>query len=339
MIRNLQRYGWLIPFLFGASPTVCRSFIDGVPAGLEEFDDYSYYQPYATSLRLGDIGYQNSKEDLSGIKANYNSLEDYVASLTCAIETPYPDYEKFGVKVDGEYRQLNPNLLQIENEYYSTIRPKQLVDREEKPSLALKRRGVKYVELRSLDLNVFEPLGVTLPQMHFLEGFLLFCLLQDSPPISEVERKAIDNNLNITAHRGREPGLQLQRNGDSITLQDWGKELLDVMEGSFALLDDANECRHYSHALQQQRETMQDSSRTPSARIIAEMRNNKEAFFPFSMRYSQQHAAHFRALPLSAEHVSFFQDVARQSVLDQQQIEALDTLSFDEFLTRYYAQR
>ena len=107
----------------------------------------------------------------------------------------------------------------------------------------------------------------------------------------------------------------------------------------FALLDDANECRHYSHSLQQQRETMQDSSRTPSARIIAEMRNNKEAFFPFSMRYSQQHAAHFRALPLSAEHVSFFQDVARQSVLDQQQIEALDTLSFDEFLTRYYAQR
>ena len=338
MIRNLQRYGWLIPYLFGASPTVCRSFIDGVPAGLEEFDDYTYYQPYATSLRLGDIGYQNSKEDLSGIKANYDSLEDYVTSLTCAIGTPYPDYEKIGVKVNGEYQQLNANLLQIENEYYSTIRPKQLTGREEKPSLALKRRGVRYVELRSLDLNVYEPLGVNLPQLHFLEGFLLFCLLQDSPPINAVERKEIDHNLNTTAHRGREPGLTLQRDGNGIGLQDWGRELLAAMEDSFALLDEAGGNQHYVTALQRQREAMLDSDRTPSARIIAEMSANKEAFFPFAMRYSQQHAQHFRSLPLSAQQLAFFQDSARQSLLEQQQIEARDELNFDEFLARYFAQ-
>jgi len=338
MIRNIQRYGWLIPYLFGASPTVCRSFIDGVPAGLEEFDEFTYYQPYATSLRLGDIGYQNSKEDLSGIKANYNSLEEYIESLTCAINTPYPDYEKIGIKINDEYQQLNANLLQIENEYYSTIRPKQLAGVVEKPSLALKRRGVRYVELRSLDLNVYEPLGVTLPQMRFLQGFLLFCLTQDSPPISDVERKSIDYNINTTAHRGREPGLQLRRNGDNINLQAWGKELLIAMEGSFALLDDAHDSRHYSAALHLQHEAIHDSDRTPSARIIAEMSANKEAFFPFSMRYSQQHAQHFRSVALSSEQIAFFQESARQSLQEQHQIEARDTLSFDEFLAQYFAQ-
>jgi glutamate--cysteine ligase len=338
MIRNLQRFGWLIPYLFGASPAVCRSFIDGVPAGLEEFDKFTYYQPYATSLRLGDIGYQNSKEDLSGIKANYDSLEGYVASLTCAIETPYPEYEKIGIKINGEYQQLNSNLLQIENEYYSTVRPKQLAGREEKPSLALKRRGIKYVELRSLDLNVFEPLGANLSQLHFLEGFLLFCLLEDSPCISAVERKEIDHNLNTTAHRGREPGLQLKRYGNGMSLQDWGKELLDAMQGSFALLDEAGKTQQYSSALAHQREVMLDSDRTPSARIIAEMSASKEAFFPFSMRYSQQHAQHFRALPLSTEQVTFFQAAARESLLEQQRIEARDDIDFDEFLAHYFAQ-
>jgi len=211
LIRNLQRFGWLIPYLFGASPAICKSFLGAAPTTLKAFNESTYYEPYATSLRMGDIGYQNNKENETGVKANYDSLEDYIDSLSYAIATPCPEYEKIGVLVDGEYRQLNANILQIENEYYSTIRPKQILKGNEKPTLALKRRGVSYVELRSLDVNAFDPLGINERQLHFLECFLLFCLLHESPAIGDYERKAIDENELRAAHRARDPKLKLIR--------------------------------------------------------------------------------------------------------------------------------
>lgn len=338
MIRNMQRYGWLIPYLFGASPTVCKSFIDGVAAGLEEFDEFTFYQPFATSLRLGDIGYQNSKEHEAGIQVCYDTLDEYIRSLTYAITTPFPEYEKIGVKVDNLYQQLNPNLLQIENEYYNTVRPKQLVGREEKPSLALKKRGIRYIELRSLDLNVFEPLGVTDCQLHFLEGFMLFCLLQDSPFIDQQERRAINSNQLKTAHRGREPGLTLQRGNQAITLKDWANDLFECMQGSFTILDEAHKSDIYKKAYDTYHTLIQDPDLTPSAKIIAEMRENGEAFFPFSMRYSQQHADYFRSIALDSEQETFFLQHANDSLAEQQQLETGDTLTFDQFLERYFSQ-
>jgi glutamate--cysteine ligase len=219
LLRNLLRIGWLIPYLFGASPAVCKSFLNGKASNLDSFDDYTFYEPYATSLRMGDIGYQNNKENETGIKANYSSLDAYVDSLTRAISTPCPEYQRIGVKVDGEYRQLNANILQIENEYYSTVRPKQLLRGNEKPSLALRQRGVRYIELRSLDINAFDPLGINEAQLHFLEALLLYCLFADSPPISAVERVEIDQNEMRVAHRGREPGLNLMRCGSAVALK------------------------------------------------------------------------------------------------------------------------
>ena len=143
LIRNSQRMGWLVPYLFGASPAVCKSFLVGGSTTLAEFDNSTYYEPYATSLRMGDIGYQNNKENETGIKACYKDIDSYIASLTWAINTSYEGYKKFGFLVDGQYQQLNYNILQIENEYYSTIRPKQLLQGNEKPNIALRKRGVK----------------------------------------------------------------------------------------------------------------------------------------------------------------------------------------------------
>jgi len=178
LIRNLQRFGWLVPYLFGASPAVCKSFLGNKPSNLDEFDQGTLYQEYATSLRMGDIGYQNNKENEIGIKACYKDIDAYIQSLTFAIQTSVKEYEKMGIKKDGQYIQLNSNILQIENEYYSTIRPKQLLNDNEKPTLALQKRGVKYVELRSLDINAYDPLGVNESQLYFLEAFLIFCQLR-----------------------------------------------------------------------------------------------------------------------------------------------------------------
>lgn len=337
LLRNLQRLGWLVPYLFGASPAVCKSFLCGQPNRLQQFDPGTYYEPWATSLRMGDIGYQNNQENKRGIKANYDSLEAYVESLRCAIETPCPEYEAIGVKVDGKYRQLNGNILQIENEYYSTVRPKQVPIGNEKPTLALTRRGVAYFELRSLDVNAFDPLGVNEEQLYFLEALTLFCLLADSPPIDAVERENIDWNEMTTAHCGREPGLKLRRNGAMISLKAWAAEVTGAMEGVCRVLDEVKG-PGYLEALRLQQAKVEDPDRTPSARMLREMRENGEAFHAFARRMSLKHQRYFMALPEDADRTREFTGLAASSISDQHAVEAADDIDFDEYLRRYFAQ-
>lgn len=337
-LRNLQRLGWLVPYLFGASPAVCKSFLGGKPTTLAEFNENTYYEPYATSLRMGDIGYQNNKENETGIKANYDDLQSYIQSLNKAINTPCPEYAKIGVKVGGEYRQLNANILQIENEYYSTVRPKQITEANEKPILALQRRGVRYIELRSLDVNAFDPLGINDTQLYFLEALMLYCLLQDSPLIDAAERVAIDQNELLVAHRGREPGLQLVRRDGPISLRDWGLEVCDEMQAVCEYLDSGVEDAPYSHALEKQRAAILDPALTPSARMLAEMRENGEGFYHFAKRKSLAHHAYFSELPIDPARKALLDKSVQESLARQQALEADDDCSLDAYLARYYAQ-
>ncbi|UCB56281.1 MAG: glutamate--cysteine ligase [Thiotrichales bacterium] len=338
LIRNMLRYGWLIPYLFGASPAVCKSFLHGKPTMLSTFNENTVYEPYATSLRMGDIGYTNNKESMAGIKANYDSLDAYIQSLRCAIETPFDEYEKIGVKVDGEYRQLNSNILQIENEYYSTVRPKQAPDDNEKPTNALEQRGIDYVEIRSIDVNAFDPLGINEEQLRFLEIFVVFCLLQESPVLSADEVNEIDMNLVQVAHMGREPGIRLSRDDHSVALKLWAGELLGAMQGTAQLLDQAHASSAYSKSLASQIECVLDPDRTTSARMLAEMREHHEGFFHFARRMSMQHYRHFNSMQLSSERENQFRRAAEESIALQQQIEANDVIDFDEYLRRYFAQ-
>lgn len=338
LLRNLQRLGWLIPYLFGASPAVCKSFLNGKPTTLSEFNANTYYEPYGTSLRMGDIGYQNNRESETGVKANYDGLDAYIASLDCAISTPYPGYEKIGVLVDGQYRQLNANILQIENEYYSTVRPKQVLEDNEKPICALRRRGVRYVELRSLDVNAFDPLGVHEDQLRFLEALMVLCLMQDSPPISELEREEIDYNELAAAHRGRDPKLLLRRSGRNVALRTWAAEVCGAMEEVCELLD-AGVGNPYRSTLAIQREAVRDPDRTPSARMLAQMRETGEGFYHFARRMSLKHRRYFQAQPEDPARRAWFEELARVSLERQSAMEATEDVTFDEYLRRYFAQR
>jgi glutamate--cysteine ligase len=338
LIRNLQRIGWLVPYLFGASPAVCESFFVGRSSSLPRFDEHTHYEPYATSLRMGDIGYTNAKEGENGIKANYDSLTSYIDSLECAISTPCARYARIGVKVDGEYRQLNDHLLQIENEYYSTIRPKPLPQDDERPTVALRRRGVRYVELRSLDVNAFDPLGVSREQLHFLEALLLFCLFAESPPISVTEREAIDLNFTRVAHRGREPGLKLQENGNERTLTDWAREVLESMQRFCELLDNGSG-GDYCRSLVQQHDKVRDPETTPSARMLAEMREHGEGFHAFARRQSLKHRDFFLSRPLAPQRRAEFEAMARDSLERQQAIEAADDGDLDSYIQSYFTQQ
>jgi glutamate--cysteine ligase len=337
LIRNLQRVGWLVPYLFGASPAVCKSFLGTDRAGFKEFNRTTWYEPYATSLRMSDIGYRNTAP--RDLVISYDDVSAYVESLTRAIETPYPPYERIGVLVDGEWRQLNANYLQIEAEYYGTVRAKHPPRPGEKPTLALKRRGVEYVELRSVDVNLFEPLGVTADQLRFLEALVLYCLLEDSPRVSTAEREEINYNQGAAAHHGRDPGLALRRDGGSAPLAVWASEVLEAVEAVCELLDEAQPEPRYMQALARQRELVREPEGTPSARLIAEMRAAGEGFYHAAMRLSQAHRDRFAARSLSASENEWFARIAQHSVEKQQTLEAQDDVPFEEYLRRYFAQR
>jgi len=336
LTRNFLRYGWIVPYLFGSSPAICKSFFpDDVAPEFEEFDTGTWYRPHATSLRMSDIGYKNSSQQ--DLQISYDSLHGYVSSLTRAIETPSPAYARLGVKVGEEYRQLNANLLQIENEYYGTIRPKQIARSGEPPTLALSRRGVLYVEVRSLDVDPFQALGVSADAMRFIEALLLLCLIAPSPPLAARERRDIARNLDAVASRGREPDLRLRIEGVERPLRDCAQALCDALEPLCAGLDGAAG-GPYVQTLTAQREAAEDPELTVSARILAEMRRRDESFFQFAMRCSKEHAAGFLARPLAPGARRGYDQEAERSHAQQAAVEAADRVTFDVFLERYFHQ-
>lgn len=338
LIRNLQRIGWLPIYLFGASPALCRSFFGDRQPNLAQFafDAGTCFAPYATSLRMSEVGYRNKAP--ASLRICYDSLEHYLASLSQALRTPYPEYQRIGIVVDGDYRQLNANLLQIEAEYYSTMRPKRTALVDESPSLALKRRGVEYVELRSLDLDPFCPIGVNATEVRFLEALLLFCLLSDSPFISSEEREAINDNQAAVARQGRDPALLLHHGEYDKSLQTLAGGVFDSLEGICELLDASEIGTPYRQSLAVLKETIRDPDQTPSARVLQAMRVNHESFFDFAMRMAEQHRAYFAARPSSEPQRQLFEEWAKQSHQQQQALEASDDLPFDEYRIRYLAQ-
>jgi glutamate--cysteine ligase len=336
VLRNYRRYGWLVLYLFGTSPAVSNSFFAGRENTLPALDADTVYEPFGTSLRMSDIGYRNKNQ--STLSVSVNSLTEYVRDLSRAIGTPYPPYEKLGVKVDGVYQQLNANILQIENEYYSFIRPKRIARSGERPTKALYRAGVEYVEVRALDVSAFDPVGVNQNKLRFLEAFLALCLLRESPPISAGEQSALDANHHLVARRGREPGLSLSREGRSFPMTEWARELLDSMQGLCEMLDHGEPARPYASALEQQRAKIDDVERTPSARLLAEMRQTGESFFQLALRMSNLHKDYFLGLyPPNESRLGEFAAEARDSLDAQRSIEAADNTDFDTYLAHYVA--
>jgi len=338
MTRNLHRYGWLVLYLFGASPAICKSFVKGHEHEFEEFDRGTLYKPFATSLRMSDIGYKNDSQ--SNINISYNNLNDYVSRLTASTHTPLAEYETIGLKDnDGQYKQLNPNILQIENEYYSNVRPKQIAKSGERPSEALKQRGVRYVELRSTDISPFDPAGISEEQLYFLEAFMIFCLLADSPELSIKGKACVDKNLTLVASEGRKPALKLLRNNDSIALTQWGHEVCSEMTSLCNILDGNNPTKPYSSALNAQIAKLDNVELTPSAQVLQSMKEHKLPFFKFAMHQAKEHQNYFSEYKLSDEQLSSFEQAATESINNQEAIERSDNVSFEEFLEQYFSQK
>ncbi len=337
LIRNFRRQSWLLLYLFGASPAVCSSFLAGQPHTLQPLGNGSLYLPHATSLRMGPLGYQSDAQ--AALAVSFNCLDSYSASLSRALTQSYPAYEAIGLRDGNGYRQLATSLLQIENEFYGTIRPKRTIRSGERPLRALAARGVEYVEVRCLDLDPFHAIGVDERMPHFLDVFLLHCLLADSPPDTPEEIAAMSRNQHLVAQRGREPGLVLRRGQQELPLQDWGRAILRECAPIAEALDAATGgAGLHRGALAEAQARLDDPSRTPSARVLREMTQHYADSFPrFGLARSLAHRRELLAMPASAQLLERYARIAKESLEEQRRIEAADTLPFEEYRRRYIA--
>jgi glutamate--cysteine ligase len=333
-IRNFHRRHWLLMVLFGASPALDAGFLGGRPHALQTLSADTLYLPYATSLRMSDLGYQNNVQ--AGLMPPYNTLREYMIGLARAVHQPYAPYEAMGMRRDGEWVQINTNVLQIENEYYAPIRPKRVIRSGERPLEALCTRGVQYIEVRCMDVDPFSPVGISLETSRFLDVFLLHCALDDSPWTDAAESAENGRNFALAVNEGRRPGLMLARGGRPVGLREWGLELLDRMLPAAQLLDAQHGGDVHVRALATQRAALLAPDSLPSARALDAIRSHG-SFTAFGLAQSRQHAADFHARPLAQEEQLAFEAMARASLAEQEQIERSQSGSFDEFIRQYAA--
>ena len=333
LIRNFHRYSWLLIYLFGASPAACKCFVQGREHHLQKLDDSSLYLPDATCLRMGNLGYKSEAQEL--LFVCYNELGSYAECLHEAMNTPHPNYEAIGQRKDGEYLQLNTNLLQLENEFYSTIRPKRVAKSGQRPLEALTQDGIEYIEVRALDLNPYLPFGIDSEQIHFLDSFLLHCLLDESPECNEQEFFEIADNMTKVVEHGRDPKLSLNLEGKPKQMNEWAKEILTEVGNAASILDHIHTTTNYSNSLTAQLAKVGNPDLTPSGKILKDMKEGGLSFFEFSMQQSRKHRDQLQNNGVSEATLKMMAETATQSLLKQKEIESLDTIGFDEYLENW----
>jgi glutamate--cysteine ligase len=339
LIRNFRRYFWLLVYLFGAAPAVSNNFVEGRKHRLKSMGDntQTHYLPFATSLRMGDLGYQSDAQQ--SLFVCYNNVNSYLRTLCNAITTPHPAYEAIGVKdAAGHYQQLNTSLLQIENEFYSSIRPKRTTQSGETALQALRLRGVEYIEVRCVDLNPYEPLGVSEEQLRVIDAFLLYCLLSDSPETPENEYAEWQENQKRIVYTGRDPALNLIRDGNEVAIKDWAQEILDSSLDCAKLLDQSYGGEDYGIAVASQFAKLSNPDLTPSARVLADLATQHTSFFEHTLALAEAHRQYFNDRPLAAAKHAEFEQQAAQSLAEQARLEQLPQMPFDDYLAKYYEQ-
>ncbi|SMS00202.1 Glutamate--cysteine ligase [Vibrio mangrovi] len=337
VIRNYYRFGWLLPYLFGSSPALCSSFLQGRETSLPfEKTGGTLYLPYATSLRLSDLGYTNSAQSV--LRIGFNSLEQYLEGLRQAIHTPSGEFARIGVKVNDEYRQLNSNVLQIENELYAPIRPKRVTQSGEKPSDALANRGIEYIEVRSLDVNPFSPIGITEEQVRFLDLFLTWAALSDSEPMDDCELSCWRENWQKVILEGRKPGLELQIgcHGEVLTLQAWAKRVFSELRLVAELMDEASGDKAYQDVCERLSTHIEQPEKTLSGQLLEQIKQSGGLG-----KTGRELGEHYRQYHLNHDYQYYSQQLMEEevtrSVEEQCQIEQDDHCSFDEFLQQYFS--
>ena len=336
LIRNFKRELWLISYLFGASPALCNSFLQGRSTDLpfKKLGKGTLYLETGTALRLGNLGYTNSAQ--SSLKVMYNSLEEYVAGLKAAINSPSDIYDQLADYKDAQPKQLNKNVLQIENEFYSPIRPKRNANSGETPTDALLRGGIEYIEIRALDVNPFTATGIDIEQIHFLDVFLTYCLLKDSPTMDWDSQQRSTENLDTVVSDGRAAQVMLNRSGEACSLATWGSEIFSQLHHVAAYMDEAYGVSYYSATITRLSQWVAEPELTYSGRYVKQLKESGVDNGHFALALAKNYQQSHEATPYHVYSDSYLKQQAEQSVAAEQTLRAADNVTFNAFLDAYF---
>lgn len=327
-IRNLKRMNWLILYLFGASPIVPKSLINNDYDGLESLDSNYYYLPYSTSLRMSDIGYQTNYQN--DLQISPNSLDEYLSDLLSATNKESSVFRKIPEKNNNEYSQLNANILQIEDEYYSSSRPKSTNHENKRMLLKLKTGGVDYIEYRSLDINPFHRSGIDIDTIYFLELFMLYCCIKDSPMMTRDEQKDSRSNTLRMSKEGRRKDIYLLKNAKKITIKDWSRKIFDEMIGIAESLEESSK---YLNAIEKSKVLIDSPDNTPSGLILDMVLSRKLNIEELGKEIAKKNKDAF----LKRNNNSFLvlDNEVEESIDRQKELETKSSKLFEDYLKEY----
>ena len=336
MLRNIFRMNWLILYLFGASPILTKDFTTEDGDNFKKLEDQIYYLPYATSLRMSNLGYQNSSR--LNLSPSMNHLSEYIFDLKKATNTPHKDFRMINHQEDKSQKQLNDNILQIDDEYYAVARPKSNLLLKKRLINNLNKGGVNYIELRSIDLNPFNRVGIDRETLQFLEIFFIYSFLKASDPIDgDEQRNILNNDLSVAKH-GRKPGLMLSRNGNAIELKDWANEILGEMLSITEMLDVSNQ-KEYSKIISLMESRVHDPSETLSGKLIEKILTNKTGFIDSGNSIGESYKQYYLNLDKSDNcNWDLFVNESIYSRKKQKELEG-DSLSFENYKEEYFTEQ
>lgn len=334
LIRNFRRNYWFLIYLFGASPCVDKSFIHGRENDLEKLNKNDLYKPNATSLRMGDLGYQSKVQQTLSIC--YNSLESYISSLSDALKKTYKPYEKFQEKRGNLHQQLSPSILQIENEFYSPIRPKQVIRSGETPLNALKHRGVEYIEIRCLDIDPFNCIGIDKKTIKFLDAFLLYCLCDNSEPTDDQESEIISKNQSAIVNSGRRSNIKIIDDTNSQYIKEKSNEIFKKIEMIANQLDKTYGSSGYLASVKEQKMKIEYPELIVSSKILSSMENEQTSFIDLNLKLAKQHANLFKKYKIDKSRYEDLENLINLSLKKYEIFEKKNEINFDQFLSNYF---
>ena len=245
LIRNFKRLFWFVLTEFGESSVVDKSFVDNRKNDLDELNKTDLYKKNATSLRMSEIGYKSSAQE--NLTIHYNDLDSFLEVIREAIIEPYPEFAEFNKKGDdGLYEQISDGILQIENELYDCIRPKRAASGSIRPYDVLKSEGIKYVEVRGIDLSPSEVTGISKNQILILDLILLYCLIKESPKINDLELESINANDQAAIKNGKDSNTKIFFKGKQVSISDARENIISDLDSIAKMLKGNN----YEEALQ-----------------------------------------------------------------------------------------
>lgn len=277
--RNFMRYRWMITYLFGASPMSEKNY----------FLDESHPQEPVRSIRNSALGYTNHPN----VKVSYASMKQYLADIE---------------------RMIEEGKLSEEKEFYTPLR-----FRGGKKVADLATTGVRYIELRNIDLNPYARLGINPEQVRFLQLFLMYMLWTEGKE---------DCDQWVAEGTTRNNKVALEQPSDQTEFHQEGREILEGMKQMLVELDWLDSLYLVEEALTQ----MDHPEQTLAAKLYqeAQLSSQQEVAVALGHQYYKEsherpyQLAGFREMELSTQIFMF--DAIQKGV----QVKVLD--ESDQFL-------